>query len=117
MVELSKKFRDRQEPELTQVLSQLGRELLLLESSDWPFLISTWSARDYAELRVSGHVDDFQRLADMAEKMESEGKIKKEDKEFLALCEERDKIFPDLDYRWWAKVDFPALPLSSSKKE
>ncbi len=117
MVDLSKKFRDRQEPDLTQVLSQMGRELLLLESSDWPFLISTWSARDYAELRVSGHVDDFQRLADMAEKLGSEGKIKKEDKKFLALCEERDKIFPDLDYRWWAEVDFPATPLSPSKEE
>src|SRR5690606_23073785 len=43
--------------QLQIILKQLGRELLLLESSDWQFLISTWSARDYAEQRVVFHWD------------------------------------------------------------
>lgn len=107
MVDLCQKFRKTEKPQLTRVLNQLGRELLLLESSDWPFLISTWSAKDYAELRVSGHLEDFRRLAQIAEKMESRKTIRPEDEEFLTLCEERDKLFPDLDYRWWADVDFP----------
>ncbi len=108
MVDLSKTFRKTQNPDLIRVLRQLGRELLLLESSDWPFLISTWSARDYAELRVSGHLEDFRRLADTAEKMGLNGKLRPEEEEFLSLCEERDGIFPDLDFRWWSEVSHPA---------
>src|SRR5438552_3066279 len=38
-------------PDLRRVISQATRELLLLEASDWQFLITTWSARDYAERR------------------------------------------------------------------
>ncbi len=37
------------------LVRQAMRELLLLQSSDWPFLISTWSARDYAERRILCH--------------------------------------------------------------
>ncbi|KKL28618.1 hypothetical protein LCGC14_2373360 [marine sediment metagenome] len=40
----------------------MARELLLLESSDWQFLITTWSARDYAENRIALHYDNFSRL-------------------------------------------------------
>lgn len=109
MTDLCKEFRQTEDPMAARILTQLGRELLLLESSDWPFLISTWSARDYAELRISGHVEDFRRLADMVEKMGSSGKISPADAEFLTLCEERDRIFPDLDYRWWAGVTYPAI--------
>ena len=44
-------------PGRTDVLKQFMREKFLLESSDWPFLISTGSARDYAENRAAGHFD------------------------------------------------------------
>src|SRR5262249_51687377 len=36
-------------PDLLRVLTQATRELLLLEASDWQFLITTGAARDYAE--------------------------------------------------------------------
>ena len=38
-----------------RIAKQMARELLLLESSDWQFLITTAAARDYAEKRFSGH--------------------------------------------------------------
>src|SRR5207244_2808393 len=33
---------------MASILSQCARELLLLESSDWPFLVTTGQAREYA---------------------------------------------------------------------
>jgi len=52
-----------------EAVKQAARELLLLESSDWQFLISTFAARDYAELRVDRHAGDFTAMADMAGKI------------------------------------------------
>ncbi|MEA2062467.1 MAG: 1,4-alpha-glucan branching protein domain-containing protein, partial [Gemmatimonadota bacterium] len=70
---------------LHRVACQLGRELLLLESSDWQFLISTWSARDYAEARVVKHWDNFERLARMFDSIESESRAPDADWQFLEL--------------------------------
>lgn len=73
-------------------LQQLGRELLLLQSSDWQFLISTWSARDYAEHRLSRHFANFKRLADILKKK----RIGWKDRLFLADLEEQDSCFRDI---------------------
>ena len=43
---------------------QLARELLLLESSDWEFLVTTGQAREYAEGRFREHARRFDALAD-----------------------------------------------------
>jgi 1,4-alpha-glucan branching enzyme len=91
------------EPLLERLLSQAGRELLLLESSDWQFLITTFSARDYAELRLSEHADDFTRLADLAQRRLEGGSLTEADEQFLAAAEKRDSIFPDFDWHGYAK--------------
>ena len=95
------------DPRLQDLLKQCGRSLFLLESSDWQFLISTFSARDYAELRIVAHVDDFRRLAAMTRRYAEERSLPPEDWNFLELCRERDDIFPDLDPKWWAGVQYP----------
>ena len=46
---------------------QLGRELLLLQSSDWQFLRTTGQAHDYAVERFWSHAERFDRLADAIE--------------------------------------------------
>ena len=46
-----------------RLLKQFIREKFLLESSDWPFLISTWSARDYAQNRAAEHYERARALA------------------------------------------------------
>lgn len=92
---------------LQRLLSQLAVELLLLQSSDWQFLITTWSARDYAEMRFLGHLDSFRHLADVA-KRHLEGKYStEEDLNFLEECEARDDIFPEIEPLWYLAVDFP----------
>ena len=46
---------------------QLARELLLLQSSDWQFLMTTGQAHDYAIQRFQSHARRFDALADAIE--------------------------------------------------
>ena len=76
------------------VLNQAARELLLLESSDWPFLVTTGQAREYAIRRFSQHVERFDTLARSLEADEPNHQLAEE-------YWELDKVFPDVDYRWY----------------
>jgi len=72
---------------------------VLLQSSDWPFLITTGQARFYAEKRFLDHVNRFQKLTDIAESGRA-------DKAAVNLCNELwelDKVFPEIDYRSFAE--------------
>jgi len=53
--------------ESTPATRQLARELLLLQSSDWQFLMTTGQAHDYAVERFRSHMDRFDRLASAIE--------------------------------------------------
>ncbi|MBZ0185730.1 MAG: DUF1957 domain-containing protein, partial [Candidatus Obscuribacterales bacterium] len=48
-----------------RILKQAARELLLIEASDWPFLITTGQAKIYAINRFKEHVDRFDCLIGM----------------------------------------------------
>ena len=50
------------------VLNQTARELLLLQSSDWPFLVTTGQANEYARERFTEHLHRFNQLAVLADK-------------------------------------------------
>lgn len=95
-------------PPIRRVLSQLARELLLLQSSDWQFLITTWHARDYAEMRFLEHLESFRRLAEAARACLEGRAPSAEEMRFLEGCEARDAIFPDVQPDWYASVQFPA---------
>jgi 1,4-alpha-glucan branching enzyme len=77
-----------------QVLDQAARELLLLQSSDWPFLVTTGQAREYAIQRFRQHVDRFEALLDSIEGGEPDGELAK-------TLWEKDKVFPEIDYAWY----------------
>jgi 1,4-alpha-glucan branching enzyme len=47
---------------LLPILAQAARSLLLLQSSDWQFIISTGEVEDYAIKRFNGHADDTREL-------------------------------------------------------
>jgi 1,4-alpha-glucan branching enzyme len=101
MCEVALKLHQGTEESLYRIACQLGRELLLLESSDWQFLISTWSARDYAEARVVKHWENFERLHRMFSLIESNGEAPDTDWHFLELCEEDDRVFADIKPSLW----------------
>ncbi|MCL4459588.1 MAG: DUF1957 domain-containing protein [Chloroflexi bacterium] len=97
MEHLVSRYPQATEP-LLSVLNQAGRELLLLESSDWPFLISTGQAAAYASARFQQHLARFNHLNMIA----ASGQMRPEDRRFLALVSELDNPFPDIDYRFFA---------------
>lgn len=87
---------------LERILKQMIRELLLIESSDWQFLITTWSARDYAEQRVILHYENFKTLCSIFDKAKKHKNIKDADIRNLERIEKIDNIFPNLDISWWS---------------
>jgi 1,4-alpha-glucan branching enzyme len=101
LIGLADASRGNTDPGLARVLTQAGRELLLLESSDWQFLISTWSARDYAEMRFTEHYNDFSRLADIARRITDGAEPTTGDWEFVGDMEQKDGPFADLDIGLW----------------
>ncbi len=62
---LSKK-RDSLRGTRLAMADQAGRELILLEASDWPFLVTTRQAKEYAEERFLRHLGDYETLAGAA---------------------------------------------------
>jgi 1,4-alpha-glucan branching enzyme len=85
-----------------RIVKQLCRELLLLESSDWQFLITTGAARDYAEQRINTHNDQFNELKSIWQNFDTNGSLTPEQQERLAAIEQRDSIFADIDPTFWA---------------
>ena len=75
-----------------RALNQAARELLLAQSSDWLFIITNNTMVDYAHRRIKDHIGRFTRLYNEL----NSGKI---DRKFLTEIEEKDCVFPDIDYR------------------
>jgi len=80
---------------LSDVLNQVARELLLLQSSDWPFLVTTGQAREYAIERFQSHVERFNELAGLVEA----GEVDAAGRQLAAHYYKLDNPFPAIDYR------------------
>jgi 1,4-alpha-glucan branching enzyme len=89
-------------PLYRRVLAQACREALLLQASDWQFLITTQSARDYAERRFAEHYAEFKRLLELCDKLSTTGTLAPDEEEALQRLEVDDFPFPDLDPAWAA---------------
>lgn len=107
MQKMSSMYSGRHDEPLSSILKLLARELVLLESSDWQFLISTWAARDYAEMRFSNHYSDFKRVYGILQKVVAGEPLSVEDEQAIEAISQRDSLFEDIDPSWWAKVEFP----------
>ena len=86
--------------EARRVMAQATRELLLLQASDWQFLITTGTARDYAERRVAEHYAEFKRLSEMVTTLRAGAPLSVEAIDTLRRLEREDFVFPDLDPAW-----------------
>jgi len=90
-------------PRERALAEQAGRELLLLSSSDWPFLITTGQARDYAVERFRTHAARFDALAAALEGADG-------DSAAIAAAFHDDTLFPHLDPRLFQARPPRALP-------
>jgi 1,4-alpha-glucan branching enzyme len=97
MVRLANRYRDREAVKgvLERALDQAARELLLAQSSDWAFILKTGSMTEYAARRVREHIGNFNKLYHDIDA----GKI---DEGWLATIEERNNLFPEMDYSVYA---------------
>jgi 1,4-alpha-glucan branching enzyme len=85
-----------------RIARQLCRELLLLEASDWQFLVTTGAARDYAEARFTSHNDQFNEVKSFWKTFEDSGELTPAQETRLEEIERRDSVFPDIDPGFWA---------------
>ena len=92
MVECAREFIREEAPLTIRALNQMARELLLAQSSDWPFIMKTGTTVEYATRRFKEHVASFLKLYDMV-------KGQNIDESFVSLLESHNNIFPDIDFR------------------
>jgi 1,4-alpha-glucan branching enzyme len=77
------------------VLAQAARSLLLAQASDWPFVVSTGTAGDYAAARFQGHCDDCTALLEALAPGADAGAVEAGVRQAAAL-RGRDDVFPDV---------------------
>ena len=75
-----------------RMLNQAARELLLMQASDWAFIMKTGTTVPYARRRTREHIHNFSRFYEalLANHV---------DMEWLARLERKNSVFPDMDYR------------------
>jgi len=88
-------------------LNQALRELLLAQSSDWPFIIHSGTAVEYANKRFTNHIGRFTALAEMLES----GQIAIDT---LEEIEARAKFLPEADYRLYCSNSMINRPVTAS---
>lgn len=96
-----------------EIVLQCAREILLSEGSDWQFLISTFAARDYAEVRFKDHIERFMKLAALAERVHGGGQLNGDEWTFLRDCQDKDAPFREINLSYWAELDYPLIPTNN----
>ncbi len=81
---------------LKRALNQALRELLLAQSSDWPFMMKTGNAAAFAENKFREHLNNFLQL----HREISSGSISRAN---LWLLEQKNNIFRKVDFRIYAE--------------
>ncbi len=96
MIELARKYERTEEKLKIRALNQMARELLLAQSSDWAFIVTTNTTVEYAVNRTRSHLE---RLLSLYREIESNNI----DEERLNTLEWIDSIFQGIDFRVYAK--------------
>lgn len=91
MINLANKFSDTSGI-MQRALNQCARELLLAQSSDWAFIVTTNTMVAYAEKRTRDHIHNLLEL----NKQILNNEIKED---FLKNLEWKNNIFPEIDYK------------------
>jgi len=90
MVELANRFPNA-DGVLKRALNQAARELVLMQSSDWAFLMTVGTAKEYSTMRTKEHVKRFIAIYEMI----TGNRI---NESYIWELEQKDNIFPAIDY-------------------
>jgi 1,4-alpha-glucan branching enzyme len=85
-----------------EALTRAGRELLLMQASDWQFVVTTGGAPDYGLKRFAGHATRFDRMCDLAWDRSRGARSDEVQKVELADVDAHDDVFEDLRLEDWA---------------
>jgi 1,4-alpha-glucan branching enzyme len=83
------------------ILKKAARELLLLQASDWAFVIHTGGAVDYGFRRLSGHISRFENLANLTWDLLQGREMTDLQKLQVAEADAHDDCFGDLELSDW----------------
>ncbi|MBM7624972.1 glycoside hydrolase family 57 protein [Sporohalobacter salinus] len=95
MIELATEYTDPDQL-LERTLNQAARELLLAQSSDWAFIMKTNTMVEYAVKRTKSHIHRFFNLYNQI-------KTNDIDIDWLEELENKDNIFPNINYSVYSK--------------
>jgi 1,4-alpha-glucan branching enzyme len=84
-----------------EMLLRAARELLLLQASDWPFVVYTNGAVDYGIERLSLHATRFDRACYIAENVAAGKPLTELEKIQIAELDAHDSVFKEIDLNWW----------------
>ena len=82
---------------LRRALNQLARELLLMQSSDWAFLMTTGTAKEYSTKRTKDHIKRFNELYEQI-------KGNRINEAYVYDLEQKDSIFQQIDYNVYSSA-------------
>ncbi len=83
-----------------RILKQIARELLLMEGSDWPFLLYTKQAKEYANQRFHHHHQRFNKLLWAAKDFTDKSRM---NLETLEEIESIDSCFQNININYFKK--------------
>lgn len=82
---------------LRRALNQMARELMLMQSSDWAFLMTTGTAKEYSTKRTKDHINRFNELYEQV----NGNRI---NEAYVYDLEQKDSIFQHMDYNVYASA-------------
>jgi 1,4-alpha-glucan branching enzyme len=83
------------------MLERAARELMLLQSSDWPFVIHSRGAVDYGIERFSLHATRFGRMCTIAEHVARGLDLDDLQRVQIQEADLHDSIFGEIHLNWW----------------
>jgi 1,4-alpha-glucan branching enzyme len=95
MVELADRFPNENGLK-ERALNQAAREILLMQNSDWPYLMRTPGSEPFAKAQMEDAIGNFAKIYDML----SRNAI---NTEWLTRLEKRNNLFPFINYRMFRR--------------
>jgi 1,4-alpha-glucan branching enzyme len=90
----------------SDLLRRAGRELLLLQASDWIFVITREQAVDYGIRRFVQHVVRFDTMLELARRASQDPQglpaLSEAERARLREADTHDVVFPRVELGWWA---------------
>lgn len=101
MVEMVRQLPWKSDYSVAEHLRRAGRQLLLLQASDWPFVVHTSGAVDYGIQRFSGHATNFERASQIAQQCAAAAALSDLQRIEMQDMDAHDSVLDEIDLNWW----------------